>query len=131
MGPGGHAPAVGMPGPAAELGGSWGAAQRASPPLSLLFGMSEMWKFLRQALGLLPRSVASVAATSIVIVTIAGGCLFVADFASGGVVPEELSAIASYLAGAKLITTIVVVTISVLLAFGLLIVRLAETRNKP
>ena len=91
-----------------------------------------MWKFLRQALALLPRAVASVAATSIVIVAIAGGCLFVADFASGGVVPDELSAIIGYLAGVKLITTIVVIIRSVLLTFGLLITRIfSGTQNKP
>lgn len=91
-----------------------------------------MWKFLRQALALLPREIAWVFGTATSVMLITGCCLFVTDFASGSVVPDKLSAIAGSVAGVKLIVTVVVGIASILLAFGLLILRLFSVRrSKP
>lgn len=91
-----------------------------------------MWKFLRRAVEVVPREIAWVFITAIFIMVITGCCLFIVDFASGGVVPDVLSATAGSLAGGKLILTVVVGIASILLVFGLLITRVfSGKRNKP
>ena len=86
--------------------------------------MACMWNFLRQALTLLPAEIIWLVVTPLGLVVVTVCCLFMVSLASGGVVPDTLSAIARYTAGVKMIAAAIAVTVAIPLAMGLAIARI-------
>ena len=93
-----------------------------------------MWKFLRQALALLPREIAWLIGVPFCFVALAIGCLFMVNYllASGYAVPVPLAAVVRYAAGVKVIVVVAMSIAAMTLAMGLLGARIfSGMRNRP